>query len=90
MKRKNAIILTVVWLLVMVSIAASTVTLLASGGLGARWVRRSDYEMLERYARLETVRSALVENYYEEVDDDALMTAAIQGMMASLGDPYTF
>ena len=91
MKRNNAIILTVVWLLVMVSIAASTVTLLASGGLGgARWVSRGDYEMLERYARIEAVRQTLSEQYYQEVDEDALMNGAIRGMMASLGDPYTF
>ena len=91
MKRKNALILSVVWLLVMVSIAASTVTLLASGGLGGtRWVSRSDYEMLERYSRLEAVRRTLSEQYYQEVNEDELMNGAIRGMMASLGDPYTF
>ena len=91
MKRKNAIILSVVWLLVMVSIVASTVTLLASGGLGGtRWVSRDEYELLERYSRLEAVRRTLSERYYEEVDEDALMTGAIRGMMATLGDPYTF
>ncbi len=87
MKRRNAIILSVVWLLVMVSIAASTVTLLASGGIGARGKER---EMLKRYERLESVRRVLSEGYYEEVDDEALMTGAIRGMMAALDDPYTF
>ena len=92
MKRKNAIILSVVWLLVMVSIAASTVTLLASGGGlgGTRWVSRSEHEMIERYSRLEAVRRTLSEGYYEEVDEEMLMTGAIRGMMASLGDPFTF
>ena len=91
MKRKNAIILSVVWLLVMVSIVASTVTLLASGRFGGtRWVSAEEYAMIERYARLETVRRTLNGGYYEEVDDDALMTGAVRGMMASLGDPYTF
>lgn len=92
MKRRNAMILGLVWLLVMVCIAASTVTLLVSGGSagGTHWVSESKYEMIERYARLEQVRSALEEGYYQEVDDDALMTAAIRGMMASLEDPYTF
>ena len=90
MKRKNAIILSVVWLLVMAAIVASTVTLLASGGLGPRGTRRAEREMIERYARLESVRRALSEGYYQEVDEDALMTGAIRGMMASLNDPYTF
>ena len=91
MKRKNAIILSVVWLLVMVSIVASTVTLLASGGLGGtRWVSAAEHDMIERYARLEAVRSTLSEGYYQDVDDEELMIGAIRGMMASLGDPYTF
>lgn len=92
MKQKNALILAIVWLLVMVSIVASTVTLLVSGssGLHARWVSGEEYEMLERYARLEQVRRALSENYFQEFDDDSLITGAIQGMMASLEDPYTF
>ena len=91
MKRKNAIILSVVWLLVMVSIVASTVTLLASGGIGGTsWVSRSEHDMIDRYSRLETVRQILINGYYQDVDEDALMTGAIRGMMASLGDPYTF
>ena len=91
MKRKNAIILSVIWLLVMVSIVASTITLLASGSLGGtRWVSAAEHDMIERYSRLEAVRSVLSEGYYEEVDEDALMTGALRGMMASLGDPYTF
>ena len=28
--------------------------------------------------------------YYREVDEEALETAAIDGMLAALGDPYTF
>ena len=91
MKRKNAIILSVVWLLVMVSIVASTVTLLASGGFGGpRWVSAAEHDMIERYSRLEAVRRTISEGYYQDVDEDALMTGAIRGMMASLGDPYTF
>ena len=36
------------------------------------------------------VRRTLNSGYYVDVDDDALMTGAVRGMMASLGDPYTF
>ena len=66
MKKKNLMILAIVWLLVMVSIAASTITLLVSGrsSQGSHWVSSEAYEMIERYSKLETVRSALVENYY--------------------------
>ncbi len=90
MKRRNVIILSVVWLLVMVSIVASTATLLATGSFPIGRSRSEERDMASRYARLETVRRELSEHYYEEVDEDALLTGAIRGMMATLGDPYTF
>lgn len=46
--------------------------------------------MIERYSRLEAVRSELERGYVYEVDDETLVTGAIRGMMASLEDPYTF
>ena len=92
MKRKNVILLAIVWLLVMVSVVASAVTLLASGRVSerSRWVSREEYELIERYSRLEEVRTHLVENYYQELDEEELMTGALKGMMASVDDPYTF
>lgn len=92
MKQKNLMFLAIVWLLVMVSIIASTLTLLISSRSpeGRHWVSGSEYAMIERYSKLEEVRSALIEGYYREVDDDALMTGAIEGMMAALDDPYTY
>lgn len=92
MKQKNVLILAIVWLLVMVSVVASAVTLLASGKSSerTRWVSREEYEMIERYARLEEVRARLTEGYFQEVSEEALMTGALKGMMASVEDPYTF
>lgn len=92
MKQKNALILAIVWLLVMVSVVASALTLLASGKSSerTRWVSREEYEMIERYARLEEVRTRLAEGYFREVDEDELMIGALRGMMASVEDPYTF
>ena len=92
MKRKNVMILVVVWLMVMVSIVASTLTLLISSRSpeGRHWVNGEEYAMIERYSKLEEVRSILVGQYYQEVDEDALMTGAIKGMMEALDDPYTY
>lgn len=92
MKQKNALFLACIWTLVMVSIVASSVTLLASGGNfgGGRWISGDEAEILERYSGLEEVRSTLMEKYYKEVDDETLVTGAIRGMMNSLRDPYTF
>lgn len=92
MKRRNVIILVIVWLLVMVGIASSTITLLASGRSldNARWVSGEEAKILERYSRLDEVRKNLAENYYQEVDEETLIEGAIRGMMSSLEDPYTF
>lgn len=92
MKHKNAHILAVLWLLVMVSIVASSITLLASGGVigSGRWVSGEEAEMLQRYSRLEEIRRTLSDKYYQPVDDETLLTGAMRGMMGSLQDPYTF
>ncbi len=47
----------------------------------------SAYE--ERYTRLDQVYSILTERYYKEVDEETLLLGAIDGMTASLDDPYT-
>ena len=31
----------------------------------------------------------IINNYYGDIDKDKLMTAALEGMLNSLGDPYT-
>ena len=92
MKRKNAMILVIIWLLVMVSIIASLAVLLLSGKSleNTRWVSSQDAQMLERYARLDEIRRTLQDNYYLEVSDDELMEGAIRGMFAALDDPYSF
>lgn len=92
MKQKNNLFLAGVWLLVAASIVASAATIFASqkgvGGIEQAGTRAQ--EMVERYARLEEIRTILTENYYQEVDDETLMNGAIRGMMSALNDPYTF
>lgn len=84
MKRRNALLLALMWVLVIACTAGATTMLLLSGRIG------SVGETLSRYARLEAIRSTLVEDYYQEVDEDALIEGAIRGMMDALEDPYTF
>jgi carboxyl-terminal processing protease len=43
----------------------------------------------EKYSELFIVRDELLKNYYEEVDDNALLEGAIKGMTNALNDPYT-
>ena len=43
-----------------------------------------------RYRRLDEVYNHLMQEYYVDVDPETLLQGAIDGMMASLDDPYTF
>ena len=84
MKKRNALLLALMWVLVIACTAGATTMLLLSGRVGRVG------ETLSRYARLEAIRSTLVKDYYQEVDEDALIEGAIRGMMYALEDPYTF
>ena len=84
MKKRNALLLALMWVLVIACTAGATTMLLLSGRIG------NVGETLSRYARLEAIRSTLVKDYYQEVDEDALIEGAIRGMMYALEDPYTF
>lgn len=92
MKRRNGFEIALLWVVLAACIVGAALTLLSSadGFLGVRLVRGEDYEIIARYARLEEIRRTLDAEYYQEVDDDVLVEGAIQGMMASLQDPYTF
>lgn len=51
---------------------------------------QEEYETAQRYTRLEEVYQRLMGEYYKELDSDTLVQGAIDGMMESVGDPYTF
>ena len=53
-------------------------------------ITQQEYETAQRYARLEEVHQRLMGEYYKELDSDTLVQGAIDGMMESVGDPYTF
>lgn len=94
MKKRSMRILGLVWGLIMVAVISSTLTLLFAGKSSSQeashWVSGSDYERIARYDRLDEVRETLLNDYYQELDEDELLLGAIQGMMAAAGDPYTF
>lgn len=89
MKKRNLYLLCGVWLMMMVVVVSSALTLLASGS-NLNLFGSKDAQLLQRYARLEEVRETLMKEYYQDVDEEALINGAINGMMASLGDTYTF
>ncbi len=100
MKKHSIVILAVVWMLVVVAGASSAITMSLMGAFNTgetaplldSSVRVDDqeYDMIQRYARLDEVRATLKESFYQELNDDDLVLGAIRGMMASTEDPYTF
>ena len=94
MKRRSVILIAAAWMLVLVAVGSSALTLAVvnrqSGQGGLKLVSESDYETIERYRRLEEVRKTLSDEYYVPLDEDELVLGAIRGMMEAVDDPYTF
>lgn len=44
----------------------------------------------DKFAQIEMIYNALLENYYEKPDSQALIEGAIEGMLGAVDDPYTF
>ena len=86
MKRKTLIVITVILAAIAAFAAGSASTLLLLNSRGA-YATAGDSSI---FARLAEVYDILMTRYYKEVDGDVLVQGAIDGMMASLGDPYTF
>lgn len=94
MAKRSVTVLALVWLVVIVAVISSAVTLSVAGPVSAATgqyeVSREEYEMIERYARLETIRQTMLSEYYQPLEDDDLLTGAARGMLAAAGDQYTF
>ena len=96
MSKRSLRTVALIWAAVMIAVISSTATLLISGRVTQRqnadnrWVTQEEYDTIQRYSRLEQVRNTLQSEYYQELDDEALMTGAVRGMASSIGDPYTF
>ena len=97
MNKNSLRVFTLVWAAVMIAVLSSTATLLVSGRAARPQpveddlrVSQEEYDIIERYRRLDQVRSSLIEGYYQDLDEDELVLGAIRGMTGSIGDPYTF
>ena len=91
-KKACTIIIAVTTALILIFLTVSITLVVAGGGAtGLAAGSKSDSESYEtRYRRLDEVYRYLMDRYYVEVDSDTLLQGAIDGMMASLGDPFTF
>lgn len=91
MKNKPTRVVALIWAAVMIAAVSSTLTLLLTGARsGERWVSEREYETVQRYKRLDEVRDILMTQYYQPLDEEALLTGAIRGMTKAVGDIYTF
>ena len=51
---------------------------------------RDEYNRLERYQSLDEIAQIVEQYYYVQPDEDAMLDGAKRGLLAGLGDPYTF
>ena len=94
MKDRSMRTAALIWAAIMIAVISSTATMLftgrSGGSDGVRWVSQEQYDLIERYKRLDEGRDTLVKQYYQPLDEDSLVLGAIRGMTASTGDIYTF
>lgn len=90
-KNAVAIFTAIVSLLIVISITAViTLSITKIDANATEIVFGGDKQYNERYQRLNEVYEILMSDYYKEVDSETLIQGAIDGMLASLDDPYTF
>ncbi len=53
-------------------------------------ISRDEYERLKRYASLDDIEQIVEQYFYTQPDTDAMLEGAKRGLLAGLGDPYTF
>jgi carboxyl-terminal processing protease len=62
-------------------------------GVGSVLVDQSDYDRLvaleAKYGKLEALYQTILDNYYDDIDEDALMTGIYKGLFDGIGDVYS-
>lgn len=98
MSKRAIVVLAVVWIVLLVTGVSTSLTLMFCNvnasdeiSLGsAHIVSAQEYSIIERFSRLREVLDVVEEDYYQPVDEEKLLQGAIDGMLGSLEDPYTF
>ena len=98
MSKRAIVVLAVVWIVLLVAGVSTSLTLMFCNvnasdeiSLGsAHIVSAQEYSIIERFSRLREVLDVVEEDYYQPVDEEKLLQGAIDGMLGSLEDPYTF
>ncbi len=53
-------------------------------------ISAEEYERLKQFEKLATVKEYIETYFFQDVDEDLMLEYAMQGMLSSLDDPYTF
>ena len=53
-------------------------------------ISREEYEKYRQFSEMYTIMDAARDGFYQDVDDAKLVEYATRGLMAGLGDPYSF
>jgi len=99
MTKKRLAIMAVTWLVILVAGVSVTATLSICGALQGNIgvassenyvVTAEQYEMIQRYEKLDQVYQLMMTEYVTELDEETLLIGAAQGMLAGADDPYTY
>lgn len=101
MKKQSVVILAVVWMLLVVVFLTASITMsmlgvspsqqmILPGEDNSLRVTSQEFDMIKRYERLDEVRQIMMDEYYQPLDDDALLLGAVRGMMSAANDAYTY
>lgn len=98
MSKRSIVVLAVVWIVLLVAGVSTSLTLMLCSvnsseeiSLGsAHIVSAQEYAIIERYSRLQEVLDIVEEEYYQPVEEEKLLEGALNGLLSSLDDPYTF
>ena len=50
---------------------------------------KGSYQDIQKYMEISDLETIINENYYQEIEQDTLVTGTLKGMVESLGDPYS-
>lgn len=89
MTRKNRILLLAI-LLVLASLPILSNAGLFSTKAETVTISKEEYERLKQYEQLDEVKQYVDAFFYEEPDQKLMMEGAISGLLAGLGDAYSF
>lgn len=79
------------WEVIVISVISSLIMSLGTGYIAYRNINNGKQNTSNNKHLQEFVKSynQILDNYYDNVNEEALIDAAIQGMLNYLGDPYT-